>query len=170
MPTTHPEVEIRRWTEADYQPAVGAEVMLELSSVRERRVVATGRGTTGQDGIVRVRFPAQPVGAYRIHAVAHAGDRVLGEADDAVAVRTVGLELTDASVRPDLLAELARATGGRAFRLPWEGLPDFPLLDPPVVEVGRSRDRPVWDRWEWLLLLLAALGTEWVLRRRFGYI
>jgi hypothetical protein len=27
-------------------------------------------------------------------------------------------------------------------------------LDPPVVEVGRSRDRPLWDRWEWLALPL----------------
>jgi hypothetical protein len=85
-------------------------------------------------------------------------------------VRTVGPELTDASVRPDLLAELARQTGGRSYRLPLEGLPDLPLLDPPVVEVGRSKDRPLWDRWEWLLLLAGALGLEWVLRRRFGYI
>jgi uncharacterized membrane protein len=156
--------------EADYQPAVGADVAVELSSVRARRVVATGRSTTGPDGTARVSFPAQPAGAYRIHAVARSGERLLGEGEDALAVRTVGPELTDASVRTELLADLARDTGGKAYRLPLEGLPDVPLLDPPVVEVGRSRDRPLWDRWEWLLLLATALGLEWVLRRRFGYI
>jgi uncharacterized membrane protein len=156
--------------EPDYQPAAGAEVAVELSSVRERRVVATGRAITGPDGIARLSLPGQPAGAYRIHAVARSGERVLGEGEDAVAVRTVGPELTDATVRADLLTELARDTGGKAYRLPLEGLPDFPLLDPPVVEVGRSKDRPLWDRWEWLLLLATALGLEWVLRRRYGYI
>ena len=82
----------------------------------------------------------------------------------------MGPELTDATVRTDLLGALARATGGKAYRLPLLALPDFPLLDPPVVEVGRSRDRPLWDRWEWLGLLVTALGLEWVLRRRFGYV
>jgi uncharacterized membrane protein len=156
--------------EVDYQPAVGAEVTVELSSVRQHRVVATVRATTGPDGMVRVSFPGQPAGAYRLHATAKSGERVLGEGEDAVAVRTVGPELTDATVRADLLAELARDTGGKAYHLPLQGLPELPLLDPPVVEVGRSKDRPLWDRWEWLLLLATALGLEWVLRRRYGYI
>jgi uncharacterized membrane protein len=156
--------------EADYQPAAGAEVTVELSSVRDHRVVDTRRATTGADGTARVSFPPQPAGAYRIHVVARSGERVLGEGDDAVAVRTVGPELTDATVRADLLTELARATGGRAYHLPLEGLPNLALLEPPVVEVGRSKDRPLWDRWEWLCLLASALGLEWVLRRRFGYI
>ena len=156
--------------EADYQPAAGAEVTVELSSVRDNRVVATGRATAGPDGMVRLTFPPQPAGAYRLRAVARSGERVLGEGEDAVAVRTVGPELTDASVRPDILHDLARATGGKSYRLPLDGLPDLPLLDPPVVEVGRSRDRPLWDRWEWLVLLATLLGVEWVLRRRFGYI
>ena len=102
--------------------------------------------------------------------MARSGERVLGEGDDAVAVRTVGPELTDPSVRADVLSDVARSTGGKAYRLPLQGLPDLPLLDPPVVEVGRSRDWPFWDRWEWLVLLGALLGLEWLLRRRYGYI
>jgi uncharacterized membrane protein len=156
--------------EADYQPAEHAEVTVELSNARDHHLVASERATTGPDGVVRLSFPPQPPGAYRLHAVARSGERVLGEGDDAVAVRTVGPELTDASVRPDVLGDIARATHGRAYHLPLESLPDLPLLDPPVVEVGRSRDRPLWDRWEWLVSLAALLGLEWVLRRRFGYI
>jgi uncharacterized membrane protein len=156
--------------EADYQPAAGAEVTVELSSVRDQKQVASAKATTAPDGTARVTFPPQPVGAYRLHAVARSGERVLGEGDDAVAVRTVGPELTDPSVRADVLSDLSRSTGGKAYRLPLQGLPDLPLLDPPVVEVGRSRDWPLWDRWEWLLLLGTLLGLEWLLRRRYGYI
>ncbi len=43
-------------------------------------------------------------------------------------------------------------------------------LDPPVVEVGRAKDRPLWDRWYYLVALVGLLGTEWFLRRRFGYV
>jgi uncharacterized membrane protein len=156
--------------EVDYQPAAGAEVTVELSSIRERKVVASARATTGPEGTARVSFPGQPAGAYRIHAVAKSAERTLGEGEDAVAVRSVGPELTDATVRTDILTELARSTGGKAYKLPLQGLPDLPLLDPPVVEVGRSKDRPLWDRWQWLLVLAVALGMEWVLRRRYGYI
>jgi hypothetical protein len=50
------------------------------------------------------------------------------------------------------------------------GFPDAPFLDPPLVEVGRSKDAPLWDRWGWLVALAVLLGAEWFLRRRFGYV
>jgi hypothetical protein len=101
---------------------------------------------------------------------ARKGDKALGEGVDAVAVRAVGPELSDSSVRVDLLKNIADLTGGQSFRLPRSGFPDLPLLEPPVVEVGRSKDQPLWDRWYYLVALVALLGTEWFLRRRFGYI
>jgi hypothetical protein len=39
-----------------------------------------------------------------------------------------------------------------------------------MVEVGRSRDQPLWNRWYYLVALAVLLGMEWLLRRRFGYI
>lgn len=154
----------------DYQPAVGARVRVELSNVETRAVAGAQEVLTGPDGAVRVEFPPPAPGAWKLKATATLGDKELGSADDAVAVRAVGPELADAWVRPGLLEQLADATGGRAFKLPMDGLPEVPLLDPPVVEVGRSRDEPLWDRWYYLVLLVVLLGAEWVLRRRFGYI
>ena len=87
-----------------------------------------------------------------------------------MAVRSVGPEMADASVRTELLADIARATKGRAYELPMGSFPDAPLLDPPLIEVGRSKDAPLWDRWGWLVALAVLLGTEWLLRRRFGYV
>ncbi|MBI3183698.1 MAG: theronine dehydrogenase [Myxococcales bacterium] len=154
----------------DYQPAAQAEVKVDLYSVAAGKVVATQSATAGMDGVARVEFPPPEPGAYRLLGTARKGERSLGEGEDAVAVRAVGPELADASVRPDLLSQVAKATGGEAFRLPLSSMPELPLLDPPLVEVGRSKDQPLWDRWYYLLLLVGLLGAEWVLRRRFGYI
>jgi uncharacterized membrane protein len=154
----------------DYAPAVDARVKVDLHSVEERRVIGTQTGITGSDGVVRLEFAAPKPGPYKLLAVAHKGEQSLGAGEDAVAVRAVGPELSDATVRADLLQQIAKVTGGEAYRLPLGKLPNVPLLDPPMVEVGRSRDQPLWNRWYYLVALAALLGMEWLLRRRFGYI
>jgi uncharacterized membrane protein len=154
----------------DYQPAEGAQVRVELFSVATQKPVAVQTGTAGPDGVVRLEFAPPAPGAYKLLASAKRGETDLGKGEDAVAVRAVGPELSDASVRAELLRDVAEATGGKAFSLPSGGLPELPLLDPPVVEVGRAKDRPLWDRWYYLLALVAVLGGEWFLRRRFGYV
>lgn len=154
----------------DYAPAADADVKVELYSVQERKVIASLNGRTNADGVVRLEFPSPKPGAYKLLGSAKKGEQALGESEDAVAVRAVGPELSDASVRPDIMEQIAKVTGGGAYKLPMSGLPELPLLDPPVVEVGRSKDKPLWDRWYYLLALAALLGAEWFLRRRFGYI
>ncbi len=154
----------------DYQPAADADVKVDLFSVKDGQVIASQQGKTGPDGVVRLEFPPPAAGAYKLKATASAQGKALGEGEDAVAVRAVGTELSDAQVRTDLLEKIADATGGKAFRLPQTGLPEVPLLDPPTVEVGRSKDRPLWDRWYYLVALVTLLGAEWFLRRRFGYV
>ncbi|HEX8536078.1 MAG TPA: glutamine amidotransferase, partial [Cystobacter sp.] len=156
---------------SDYQPAQDAQVRVELVSVDTQKPVAVQTGQTGPDGVVRLEFAPPAPGPYKLVATAKKGETDLGKGEDAVAVRAVGPELSDASVRPELMEQIAKYTGGKAFRLPMDGLPDdVPLLDPPVVEVGRAKDRPLWDRWYYLVALVGLLGTEWFLRRRFGYV
>lgn len=155
---------------SDYQAARDAQVRVELLSVATQKAVAVQTGTTGPDGMVRLEFAPPEPGPYKLLASAKKGETDLGKGEDAVAVRAVGPELSDASVRPELMAQIAKVTGGKAYRLPLEGLPDVPLLDPPVVEVGRAKDRPLWDRWYYLVALIGLLGAEWFARRRFGYV
>lgn len=154
----------------DYQPALGADVTVELLSVNNGKVIRTQKGTTGSDGSVRIEIPPPDPGAYKIMASAKKGERELGRGEDALAVRSVGPELADAHVRSDLMEQISKATGGMAFRLPMDSMPNVPLLDPPMVEVGRSKEEPLWDRWYYLVTMVALLGLEWLLRRRFGYI
>jgi uncharacterized membrane protein len=155
----------------DYQPAADAEVKVELISADDGRVVGTQQVHSAADGTAHVEFAPPPPGAYQVRAHASKGPKVLGDGQDAVAVRALGSELSDAHVGSVLMTEVARATSGKAFALPGDtSLLSVPLLEPPLVEVGRSKDQPLWDRWYWLLTLVAVVGLEWGLRRRFGYV
>jgi len=154
----------------DYQPAAQASVVADLVSADDGHLVGQQSGVAAADGTARIEFPAPPAGAYKLIARAALKDRNLGEGSDAVAVRAVGPERSDVRVNSALLAEIARATGGAFFDSPAFSLSDVPLAEPPLVEVGRSKDQPLWDRWYWLALMVAVVGLEWGVRRRFGYI
>jgi len=155
----------------DYQVAPGAVIDVELRSADDGKVVGTQQVIAGSDGTVRVDFPPPPPGAYKVVGKASKDGHSLGESTDAVAVRAVGPELADARVNSTLLKDLATAARGKFFESPSAlSLSDLPLTEPPLVEVGRSKDQPLWDRWYWLALMVLVVGTEWAMRRRFGYI
>lgn len=155
----------------DYQPAAGADVTVELISADDGRIVGTQQVVAGPDGSAHVEFPPPPPGAYLLRSSAAKNGKALGSGQDALAVRAVGSELADAHVGAALMAEIAKATGGKVFTLPSDtSLASVPFLEPPLVEVGRSKDQPLWDRWYWLLTLVMIVGLEWALRRRFGYV
>jgi uncharacterized membrane protein len=152
----------------DYGPAPGAPVTGELVS-EDGKVVGRAEARAGTDGTARLEFPPPPPGAYRIQATAQLPGSPPEKASAAVAVRASGPEDADAAPRPELLRQVAEATGGTFTTLPASGLPELKLAEPEVVEVGRKRDRPLWDRWWTLAVLAGALAGEWVLRRRFGH-
>jgi hypothetical protein len=150
---------------SDFGPATGSKVSADLVSDDGRRV-AHGEGVAGQDGTARIELTPPGPGAYKIVSRAEGAK---DEATAAVAVRGAGPEDADAAPRPSLLRTIADATGGAFSNLPDGGLPRLALNDPEVVEVGRRRAVPIWDRWWTLALLAGALAGEWVLRRRWGY-
>lgn len=154
----------------DYQPAAGAQITLELIDAETKSVLGTRVVTAGPDGAARAELGTPPAGAYKVIAKAENAGKPIGETTEAIAVRAVGSELADARVGNALLEELAAATGGKALSLADFALAKAPLLEPPLVEVGRSKDLPLWDRWYWLTLLVVIIGLEWGLRRRFGYV
>jgi uncharacterized membrane protein len=161
----------------DWSPAAGAPVRVELIG-EDGRTAAQAEGVTGPDGAVHLRTPppAAP-GAYRVEASVATrcgpgapcpADAPRERATAAVAVRAAGPEDLDVAPRPRLLREIAELTNGR-FVAAGDRLPELPLAEAEVVEVGRREDRPIWDR-AWSLLALGLLvGTEWALRRRWGH-
>lgn len=155
---------------SDYQPAPGAQVSAELLAAEGGEVVGRAEAVAGPDGTARLEFPPPPPGPYKVVGRATLDGRALGDSTDSLAVRSAGPELSDARVNRALLEDIAKATGGAFFDGPELSLGDVPLLEPPLVEVGRSKDAPLWDRWYWLALMVGVLGLEWAARRRFGYI
>lgn len=154
---------------SDYGPADGAALEVQLVEADTGQVAARQTATAGTDGAGRVELSAPAPGPYRVVARASLDGTVLGTGEDAVAVRAASRELSEAAPRPDLLRTVAEVTGGGFVEASAGVLPPLNLTEPEVVEVGRSRDRPIWDRWEALFALAFCLGAEWVLRRRGGY-
>ena len=160
----------------DYGPGAGAPISAELVS-EDGRVVARGEATAGPDGVAHLELTPPAPGAYKVVATARPRcvpgtpcppDTPVEGATGAVAVRSSGPEDADAAPRPELLRAIAEATGG-TFSSADRGLPEVRLSDPEVVEVGRRKDVPIWDRGWFLAALVATLAGEWVLRRRWGY-
>jgi len=153
---------------ADYGPAPGRKVAVELVA-EDGQAVARAEAVTGADGAARLELPPPPSGAYRVTARA---EPVPGGAPEtattALTVRGAGPEDADATPRPELLAAIAELTGGDSTSLPGGGLPRLRLLEPEVVEIGQRRELPIWNRWWFLAALCATLGSEWILRRRWG--
>jgi hypothetical protein len=152
----------------DYGPAGGASVEGALVA-EDGRVIGRTGARAGSDGQARLEFPPPPPGAYRLQASAEVPGAPAERGAAAVAVRASGAEDSDAAPRPELLRQVAEATGGTFTRLPKAGLPELRLREPEVVEVGRKKDEPLWDRWWYLAILAGALSGEWVLRRRLGH-
>jgi uncharacterized membrane protein len=148
----------------DFGPAAGSKVSAELVAEDGRRV-AHGEAVAGADGTARLELAPPGPGAYKIVSHAEAsGD----EATAAVAVRGAGPEDADAAPRPSLLQAIADATGG-GYSAARDGMPRLSVNDPEVVEIGRRRTVPIWDRWWTIAALGAVLAAEWALRRRWGY-
>ncbi len=150
----------------DYGPAAGAKVGAELVSEDGRRV-ARAEAVAGADGVAHLELAPPAPGAYKVVATAERAGLPAETASGAVAVRSSGPEDSDAAPRPELLRAVAEATGGAMAQAP--RMPDVKLTDPEVVEVGRRKDVPIWDRGWFLAALVATLAGEWVLRRRWGY-
>jgi len=150
----------------DWGPGAGRRVAAELVD-EAGRSVATGQAVAGPDGNARLELTPPGPGAYKI--VAKADGRDAEAATAAVAVRGAGPEDADAAPRPELLAALAEATGGAFDALPGGGFPRLAMADPEVVEIGRRKAVPIWDRAWFLAALALTLAGEWILRRRWGY-
>jgi uncharacterized membrane protein len=150
----------------DWGPGAGRKVDAELVD-EAGRSVAKGQAVAGPDGTARLELTPPGPGAYRIAAKADGRDGEVATA--AVAVRGAGPEDADAAPRPELLSALAEATHGAFEALPGGGLPRLAIADPEVVEIGRRKAVPIWDRAWFLAALALSLAGEWILRRRWGY-
>jgi uncharacterized membrane protein len=160
------QVEARR---SDYTPARDAEIDVEIRDARDETLVEKRRVAAGNDGIARIEVALAQPGPYEIQVQGFEAGTPLGEDRSAFAVHPTGPEHADTHVRPKLLQEMATVSKGRFDDNP-ESLTRPPLTDPEVIEVGHRRDEPLGHQGIFLLVLAGLLGTEWLLRRRWGVV
>lgn len=153
----------------DYRPAEGAQVTLELSEARSGSPGPSLSGVVDAEGLARLEAASLPEGPWRAKVTATLDGRALGDATDAFIVQEQGPELGLPLPRPDVLRLVASATGGQYHSMASTRLSELPFKDPKLVEIGQRRSEPLWDKAWVLVVLCLLLGSEWLLRRRWGF-
>lgn len=126
-------------------------------------------GVTGDDGTWRVAFTPPAPGAWRarVDAKDPTGQSPIGADEDAFVVRATATEKLHREPRPDVLAAIAAAGGGRSVRV--DDVTGLPFVDKEVERVHRQRTEPLWNQ-AWALAVVVILaGAEWWWRRRRGF-
>lgn len=154
--------------ESDYQPVPYGDLDVTLES--DHGGGQAEHLLTNENGAARFTFKKPASGAYRVRAKASQQGRDLGSGQAVFVVESRSLELTRAAPRPDLLAAVARGTGGKALDAGPDVFEHLATVDPEVVEVDRRRNIELWDNAWALVALVAIFAVDWALRRRSGYL
>ena len=110
-------------------------------------------------------------GDYAIEVTAEEKDKPLGSARARFLVIHQDLELDNASADARTLSSLAAMTGGQS--LAPEQLPDLIrelTENTRKLDVQQETKKTFWDNWEFFLTVVALLGLQWYLRKRWGLV
>jgi uncharacterized membrane protein len=115
-----------------------------------------------QPGLYEGYFTPPRPGRYRMEA--NENDRKVSSITE-FQVSDIRQELTETDMRLENLKRIADLTGGATLGV--RELPKLALLvnGESLTTTVRS-ERPLWDHWLVILLLVGLLGAEWILRRR----
>jgi hypothetical protein len=122
-----------------------------------------------QDGPGRyvARFHPEQPGIYRAIAEARRGASTLGVSTAALLVGGADLEMTDPRLNRQLLERVALASGGKVV-----GERDMgtlvQALSAGVPAARFATERDLWHNAWSFVAIVALLGAEWILRRRWG--
>jgi hypothetical protein len=145
-----------------------AEVALYLATGGLSNVVANARYDAASRAY-RATIPMPTAGTHILSAVATTRSNRIGDDRQLLVSEVIDRELADLRARPDLMASIARASGGTAFSIttnpPANLGATLAHLPPPTEELRRTS---LWDKLPWLLTALGLISAEWLLRRWRG--
>ncbi len=147
-----------------YQPIPDAEVVISIEGDTLR---FSDEMIAGGNGYYHQTFSGLPEGEFRYRIQARRNDQEIGERTGTFTVKPFFLEYQEIPANAALLRQLARQTGGRAYS-PGQFLRNFP--DRPLesrLQLTMS-EYFLWSYWQWIILLVLLLSTEWFLRKRWG--
>lgn len=142
------------------QPSFGITVSgVDGNSLREQVSLQPDRTSPG---LYEGYFTPPVAGRYRLEA--NEDDAEISNTTE-FQVAEVNRELADTDMRRDGLERIAKLTGGTCLAPDQLGTLETLLDTRPITTTVRS-DRPLWDNWLVLTVLICVLGTEWIVRRR----
>jgi uncharacterized membrane protein len=120
-------------------------------------------------GVGKYRLAVVPLaaGGYRLRASATLKGRELGHDDLIFEAAEESAEWRDVLPRPEILAELARASGGTAIASGGD-VAGFNFKRSALEQVTGAREVPLWDNWVVFALVFVVLVLAWFLRRKWG--
>jgi uncharacterized membrane protein len=150
------------------QEISGAEVSLVLSAGGALRTTNRAVFDPASLSYLADVRPVQP-GDYTVTAIAAKQGKKVGDDQQLLTCEETDREMVDVRARPDLMAEMARLSGGRDLTADPEAAAAlaavFEKAPPVTVDYRRT---PLWDNAWWLLCIFGLLTLEWVLRRMKG--
>jgi len=158
--------------DTEFQPTVVAEQAIFLRDQDNQIEKRLLRAVPQEPGLYQASFTMDRAGAFSFLAFANqnSADTVLGRED--VLVRVPDRELADSGQDAEALRRIAEASRGADGSGRYVFLTEASLLAKDLANrrAYESREEtktsPAWDRMTWLLVLLAILGAEWLLRKR----
>ncbi|HEY8549467.1 MAG TPA: glutamine amidotransferase [Vicinamibacterales bacterium] len=152
----------------EYRPVPDANVRLRATGPSGRTQELQVVPDATFPGRFTAVLPAEQAGLVRVDAEARRGDELLGIARDWALVGGSDRELADPRRNDEVLARLARHTGGQLVAPGQEAQLRAKLLEAAAAGTRAPEQREIWHSPWMLALILGALMTEWGLRRRWG--
>ena len=153
--------------DAAYLGLNGARVLATLTDPTGHQEVLPLEWTVDEDGEYRASFVPQLLGPYEVSVTAELGGATVGSDQTRLVAADLPTEHFGAEMNAPLLRRVAEETGGRFYTA---ATVDNLAEDARFTASGKTviESYELWDMPIVFLLLLSALGSEWLLRRRWG--
>lgn len=156
----------------ELQPVTAQEQPIFLRDQQGRVERRTLRSTPGEPGVFQATFTMNDPGAFSFVVFANQNPADAVQAREDVIVRLPDRELADSSQDVATLERIAAASSSADTKGKYLFLADADRLAADFAQRKafasreETRTRPAWDQAWSLLLLLAVLAAEWILRKR----
>lgn len=149
----------------NYLPLDGVNVTAEVTRNEETGGLATLNGIG--DGRYRGSFRSWGEGEYVISVSAQINETEIGRDQGKITVEPFSIELLDVSLNDELLKAIGEASGGGYINII---LADslFDTFDFAPVERDEEQTFRIWGKGWLLMVIIALLALEWLIRMRLG--
>jgi len=151
----------------DLAPVGNADVALCLSTTGQTNVIIPAAYDRVNQAYEADLAPPSD-GTFTVTASATMTGKKLGEDRQLLVCESGDREMADLRANPELMADLARISGGKTFSLSEQHPQLSSVFGTPAPASIEYRHTPLWDKWWWLSLILVLLTLEWSARRLSG--